>query len=352
MSNPTSSEITQYLKTALDLHVSYYGQREAYSRQLGSINDAKKKLALVDPEEKHVLKPRKKVISEPVKPTPEFGKNNGLGIFCAILGCVVIAAGAMVWAIDDKVSFYTVFMFLLGGFFIWLKILDDIKAKQRDKLAEEKYLNKIKNYKMACKEAEEEYEKSMEEYLLECQKAKEAYNMAVAEEEMRVSTLRTNISNAEEALTPLVNSANETETTLNQLYAVGWIFPKYRNMVAISTMYEYFATGRCTELTGPDGAYNLYESELRQNLIIGKLDTIISNLDAIRENQYTLYTELVETKRIMFRISFDINKILSATNTIANNTESIAQSARINAYYAKITAQNTEALKYIALING
>lgn len=312
----------------------------------------KKKLVLVDPKEKYVLKPRKKVISEPAKPIQKYGKDNwGINLF-AIIGCLGLIAGLVAIFIGEDMILLSIFEIIVGGFFVSLKISSDKDDKKQDKVAEEKYLSEMENYKMACKEAETEYEKSMEEYQLECQKAKEAYNIAVAEEEKRVSTLRTNISNAEEALTTLKSSINATGTALKQLYAVGWIFPKYQNIVAISTMYEYFATGRCTELTGPDGAYNLYESELRQNLIIGKLDTIISNLEAIRENQYTLYTELVKTNQIVSEISDDIREILTATNTIANNTESIAQSAHINAHCAKITAQNTEALKYIALING
>ena len=39
-------------------------------------------------------------------------------------------------------------------------------------------------------------------------------------------------------------------------------------MTAMCTMYEYFVTGRCDKLSGADGAYNLYETEVRQNIII------------------------------------------------------------------------------------
>ena len=38
-----------------------------------------------------------------------------------------------------------------------------------------------------------------------------------------------------------------------------------------------------------NGAYNLYEQELRQNLIINKLDFVIDRLDTVIDNQHMLY---------------------------------------------------------------
>lgn len=91
-------------------------------------------------------------------------------------------------------------------------------------------------------------------------------------------------------------------------------------MVAMCTIYEYFAAGRCTELNGADGAYNLYESELRQNLIINRLDTIIKQLDAIKANQYMLYTELKKTNEILEGISSDMKELTSTVHRIEDAT--------------------------------
>lgn len=110
-------------------------------------------------------------------------------------------------------------------------------------------------------------------------------------------------------------------------------------------MYEYFASGRVTTLEGADGAYNLYESELRLNLIINKMDTIIKNLEDIKANQYALYNELKQTNTILTGISSDISELVSVSHEIAT-------ASKINAYYSKVTAQNSEALKYLTLING
>lgn len=82
---------------------------------------------------------------------------------------------------------------------------------------------------------------------------------------------------------------------IKALIATNVIFPKYNNVVAWNTMYEYFLTGRVSELSGPNGAYNLYENELRSNTIISKLDTVIDKLDTIKDTQYLLYQLINET---------------------------------------------------------
>lgn len=114
------------------------------------------------------------------------------------------------------------------------------------------------------------------------------------------------------------------ENALQELYNANVIFPKYREMVAISAINEYLLSGRCSELEGQAGAYNLYEMELRQNIIIGQLSNIISNLEQIRNNQYTLYQELVKANDT-------VNGILHSVRGVEENT-------RLTAYFAEVNA--------------
>ena len=60
------------------------------------------------------------------------------------------------------------------------------------------------------------------------------------------------ITEAEELL-------KKTFATRNDLYAYDVIFGKYRDVVALSSFYEYLMSGRCTSLVGATGAYNIYE---------------------------------------------------------------------------------------------
>lgn len=116
----------------------------------------------------------------------------------------------------------------------------------------------------------------------------------------------------------------EIKTALDDLYNYDVIFPKYRNLVAISSIKEYLESGRCYELEGPDGAYNMYEMELRQNLIIDKLTDIVENLNEIKENQYLLYQSLNEANE---KIDY-----------IMNDIENLNSTASLNAYYSQISA--------------
>jgi hypothetical protein len=93
---------------------------------------------------------------------------------------------------------------------------------------------------------------------------------------------------------------------LDDLYNQNIIFPKYRHFVEVHQMAEYLDSGRCSALEGPDGAYNLYESELRQNYIISKLDTIINQLDMIRENQYYIYTAMQDIRTAIAGLNLNV----------------------------------------------
>ena len=82
----------------------------------------------------------------------------------------------------------------------------------------------------------------------------------------------------------------------NELYAAGIIFGKYQNAVALSSFYEYLMSGRCEKLEGTNGAYSLYESEVRANRVIEQLDTVIDSLDQIKANQYMMYSAMCSMK--------------------------------------------------------
>lgn len=67
---------------------------------------------------------------------------------------------------------------------------------------------------------------------------------------------------------------------------------KYHDIVPICQFIEYLDTKRCYQLEGSNGCYNKYEEELRQNMIISRLDNIESKLDQIANNQQTIVNTL------------------------------------------------------------
>ncbi len=137
----------------------------------------------------------------------------------------------------------------------------------------------------------------------------------------------------------LNNRKEEIQRDLEEYYSVNAIFQKYRNLPALTSICEYLESGRCNELTGPNGAYNLYESELRQNAIIYQLDQLISNLESIRQNQYYLYEEVSKIKSNSDRI---VNELSSIHGYVASLTDIAA----LNTYYNGVTASCSTAMTF------
>ncbi len=135
----------------------------------------------------------------------------------------------------------------------------------------------------------------------------------------------------------------EIEKVSDEYFSVDIIFPKYRSLVALSSFYEYLSSGRCEELTGPNGAYNLYEMESRQNIIITQLDAVLKNLENIQQNQYVLYKELKKTTSTLNQISSDLSVVKSLTFDLT-------EIASLNLYYNSVTAANTSALMFLETI--
>ena len=142
----------------------------------------------------------------------------------------------------------------------------------------------------------------------------------------RLESLNAQIEESEDSL-------EDTEDILSDFYDKNIIYEKYRNLYAISSICEYLESGRCEKLTGANGAYNLYESELRQGIIINQLDEIISELEEIKQNQWRLYEAIMETKKTVERLSNVTTNAIGKLEQLKDNTE-------ICAYNSQIVAQN------------
>ena len=81
----------------------------------------------------------------------------------------------------------------------------------------------------------------------------------------------------------LEDNLTHTKDLLKKFYSVDCIYPKYRTLPALTSIYEYFITGRCDSLIGSHGAYNLFEDEVRKNMVIFQLSTVIANLEQIKK---------------------------------------------------------------------
>lgn len=168
------------------------------------------------------------------------------------------------------------------------------------------------------------------------------YNAAIKADEQRVArelAIKQKLTNQ----IALVNSSKkETSYALQKLYSLNIVHPKYRNLVAITSFYDYFDTGRCTSLTGPGGAYDTYEYEKRFNIITTQLDVISQKLDEIINNQQYICDLMRESNATLSRIEQQNNQIMRVQSNIEENAE-------LTAYNTRCTAQSVEIMQHMYL---
>lgn len=276
-------------------------------------------------KEQYPPAPKKREIKEPAKPrkidcniSSSGDSISGLFVLMAIVGYF----GLLILFIAGFNTFIFILCFLLsavGTFFIVLDIKDNIDESKRKKEQEEAYKREVKNYPILMDEynkntaiAEEDYRREMDEY-----------RITAAQYDSKCDEMR---KKHRDALALLENS-------LKKLYDADIIFPKYRNLVAVAAINEYLESGRCERLEGADGAYNLYEMELRQNIVIGQLNQIVSNLEQIRSNQYSLYEELQRSNMLV--------------NAIAHELRDMKNDTKLLTYFSGLTAVAELSPKFI-----
>ena len=143
-------------------------------------------------------------------------------------------------------------------------------------------------------------------------------------------------------LNSMVEPFKRTNDIRNKLYAQGLIYQKYLNLPALTSIYEYFITGRCDELTGPHGAYNMYEDEVRKDTVISQLNTVIENLEQIKQNQYMLYQQVKSIQQTTGAIFQELSQI-------KGYTIAMTQLTALTAYYTALNERTSRIMMYYHL---
>ena len=128
-------------------------------------------------------------------------------------------------------------------------------------------------------------------------------------------------------------------------------YKKYRNIVAVTSFYEYFDSGRCDALEGSTGAYNIFEQEVRASMIISKLSDAVSVLKDIKENQNRLYdainemnSQIKKMNTNLMRISAELSGIsyeISSLDTVVDSLNKIENHSKVSAIANVVTATAT-----------
>lgn len=248
------------------------------------------------------------------------------------------------------------------------------KVEEQNAALRAEYESKLSTYDAAKRKVDEARANAEEEYARECEACRRQANQrryeieraaekrlrelaGEAETRLRETERQTREAAAQngEASPALLFVRQEIESAeenalkalmlIRSLYAQGVVHPKYANFLAVCTLYDYLDTGRCTELAGPNGAYNLYESELRANTIISKLESIEGKLDDIRDVQYSAYATLTSVKSSLASIDGKLSNAVKELARMSEGIESIEKSSAATAYHA-------EAAAYYAKVNA
>lgn len=161
-------------------------------------------------------------------------------------------------------------------------------------------------------------------------------------ENNRQKTLLLEDLNASEAknLNKMRAKLQESESLLNDFYSVGLIYPKYRSLIPMASISEYFEAGRCSTL---GEAYNIFEMERKLGTIIDKLDIVIDKLDEISSQQRLVY-EAVEAS------DKTIQNMSQAVNSLSTSAYSIQLDAAYAASNTQIIAKNSEYQRFLTMI--
>lgn len=113
------------------------------------------------------------------------------------------------------------------------------------------------------------------------------------------------------------------EKAYNNFLSQNFVYKSYQSIIPICQFIQYLESGRCSTLEGPNGCYNLYESEMRQNIIIGHLEMIESKLDNIASNQRVMIDTLQKISEDSNLIVESLGNLESDVSTITTNVQNI-----------------------------
>lgn len=126
----------------------------------------------------------------------------------------------------------------------------------------------------------------------------------------------------------------QCDENLKKLYSLNIVHPNYQYLEACGMFLQYLERGRTHSLVqagGDMGAYNLYEQDLKFEVIKRKLDQVL-------KNQEVLYHVLTEINNNVEDLSASVQRIEGYSRQTAKNT-------KISKWCDMATAINTHAMK-------
>ena len=323
-----TKDLMEYIKVAIDLETDIATQTTLIEQSNNIVLANKPQLTLLQ-------EPQKPVIDyvEPFKFTIANDWNNEPGVasaflFLGVFLAIVCVLFTFVCLAEGLIGLAFLPVLLFGG----LGLLCSLP-----------FINGKKRYKRACQNAATKYAHQKERYdkkLAEVKQTNESNRKKYIHDSDEWNVFYTEMN---EFFTPKLA---KTKELLEKHYAINFIYPKYRSLPALTSIYEYLLTGRCEALAGANGAYNLYEDEVRKDTVISQLNTVIENLEQIRQNQYMLYQQVSAIRDTTNAITAELRQIKEYSAQTAYFSAETAAFTKLNAYYAALNERNTRYAVY------
>lgn len=123
----------------------------------------------------------------------------------------------------------------------------------------------------------------------------------------------------------------EAASLLDKCYELNIIPSKYRNIYAITFIFDYMSTSK---------------GSLRDSLFACDLDTIQSQLEKVIQNQATMICKLAKIEANSDKQLQNQQKMINHLENIEKNTYDSARASEKCAQYGKIIAHNTQVMAY------
>lgn len=177
------------------------------------------------------------------------------------------------------------------------------------------------------KDNKEKYEKELIEYKEKVEQYYKDVELIKIENEKRNKA----ITNLEKAKNDLQTENKEALKLLEECYDINIIPSKYRNIYAITFIYDYLTTSQGT---------------LRDALFACDLDKIQIQLDKVIKNQQNMICKLAKIEANSEKQLQNQQTMISHLESIEKNTYDSARAGEQCAQYGKIIAHNTKVMAY------
>lgn len=328
-------QIKKYLRGAIDLETAIL----AGERAISEINEQIKRI-----EELRPTIPTPAIPAQPVLNLPEKGPEEpvlrkatvmeiarspsgwhlGISIYCSICGIAAATKWGFFGAIIGIVLCFVVADLILA---VPFTIKENHERKFAHKLALEEH-QKALQYR---KDVQERHRIKLAEWEREYFRISDAYNLMVTSSRLLQEQQQEKCQQMRQQRVKIEIKLKELQEKLREYYNRGPIYQSYHNLVAVTQIYEYLASGIANELEGPNGAYAQYMNDVRAERICNDLEKIRSDMnrgfDRLAVNQQVLYNELNSMNQSLGEISSSCYNLCSGMAATTSQLNTLAISA-------------------------